>query len=384
MSTQKAYYLIVKFLSDKLNEEERKQLETLLEDPENENLFSELVHANFTSEYSLKEFSSAGLQKVLREKIRSEKRPGPLRIKRMQPILKYAAVLVLVLGIGYFFSEYLFVTDQGNGKIVPKDDAIVLELEDGKTEILNPLVSKVVQNDDGMVVGQQEKNVIRYTSNSDVETLVYNTLRVPYGKRFDLVLSDGTKVYLNAGTSLKYPVKFLPKMKREVFLSGEAFFDVEKDKEHPFIVNAHEMDVEVLGTKFVVSLYEEDEMTSVVLIEGAVDLSKEDAPEKVKLTPGTRGVLDHHSGRISKGAVNTDFYTAWMDSVLVFRNQTFDNIAKKLERVFNVTIITRNREFGQEVFNASFDNETIEDILSYFQETHDMDYSIENNVIYIN
>ena len=382
MSTQKAYYLIVKFLSDKLNEEERKQLETLLEDPENENLFSELVHANFASEYSLKEFSSTGLQKVLREKIRREKRPS--RIKRIRPILKYAAVLVLILGIGYFFSEYLFVADQGNGKIVPKDDAIVLEREDGKTEILNPLVSKSVQNDQGRIVGQQEKNVIRYTNNSDIETLVYNTLRVPYGKRFDLVLSDGTKVYLNAGTTLKYPVKFLTTMQREVFLSGEAFFDVEKDQEHPFIVNAHEMDIEVLGTKFVVSLYEEDEMTSVVLIEGAVDLSKEDVSEKVNLTPGTRGVLDHHSGHINKGVVNTNFYTAWMDSVLVFRNQTFDNIAKKLERVFNVTITTRNRGFGQEVFNASFDNETIEDILSYFQETHDMEYSIENNVIYIN
>ncbi|BFP41996.1 DUF4974 domain-containing protein [Flavobacteriaceae bacterium GF1] len=381
MSTQKAYYLIVKFLSDKLNEEERKQLETLLEDPENENLFSELVHANFASEFSLKEFSSTGLQKVLREKIRREKRPS--QVKRIGPILKYAAVLVLILGIGYFFSEYLFVTNQGNGKIVPKDDAIILEREDGKTQILNPLVSKAVENDQGIVVGQQEKNVIRYTNNSDVETLVYNTLRVPYGKRFDLVLSDGTKVFLNAGTSLKYPVKFLPGKKREVFLSGEAFFDVEKDQEHPFIVNAHEMDIEVLGTKFVVSLYEEDASTSVVLVEGAVDLSIENTGKNTLLTPGTMGVLDSGTTEIITKTVDTNFYTSWMDGVLIFRGQTFGAIAKKLERIYNVSIDNENTDFNNEVFNASFNNESIENILIYFKDSYEMEYTIENGKVII-
>jgi ferric-dicitrate binding protein FerR (iron transport regulator) len=130
-------------------------------------------------------------------------------------------------------------------------------------------------------------------------------------------------------------------------------------------------------------LYEEDKVTSVVLVEGAVDLAKEGNSKITSLTPGTRGVLDFNSGLISKAIVNTNDYTAWMQGLLVFRNQPFENIAKKLERVYNVTIVSDNKALDKEVFNASFNNETIENILSYFKDSYKISYTIENNIIYI-
>lgn len=382
MSTKRAHYLITKFLSDKLSEEEIQQLEQLLEDSENQALFSEVIQANFTSDYSLKQFSTKSLQDVLRERMQKEKNPFSRR--KVFSLMKYAAVFICLIGVTYLMKDILFTNSDYHQQIVVKDDAIVLELEDGTTEVLNPSGSKVVQNGQGLVVGKQLKNVIQYSDSLELETLVYNTLRVPFGKQFDLILSDGTKVFLNSGTSLKYPVKFLSGQKRDVFLNGEAFFDVEKDNNRPFTVNANELDVDVLGTQFVVSLYEEDKEVSVVLVEGSVDLSKDNDSVTTRLTPGNRGVLDYNTGLISKKNVKTSIYTAWIDGVLIFRNETFENISRKLERVYNITIVIRDPEFGKEVFNASFNNETIENILSYFKDSYDMDYTIENNIIYIN
>lgn len=382
MSTKRAHYLIAKFLSDKLSVEETLELEELLTDPENQVVFSEVIQANFTSDYNLKQFSSKSLQDALQERMRKEK--NPFSRKKVFSVMKYAAVFVCLMGIAYFLKDSLFTNSNYNQQIIVKDDAIVLELEDGKTEILNPSSSKVVHNGQGLVVGKQSKNVIQYSDSLKLETLVYNTLRVPFGKQFDLVLSDGTKVFLNSGTSLKYPVKFLSGQKREVFLKGEAFFDVEKDNNRPFTVNANELDVAVLGTQFLVSLYEEDEEVSVVLVEGSVDLYKDNDSVTTRLTPGTRGVLDYNTGLINTKNVKTSIYTAWIDGVLIFRNETFENISRKLERVYNITIVNRDSDFSKEVFNASFNNETIEDILSYFKDSYDMDYIIEDNIIYIN
>ena len=121
--------------------------------------------------------------------------------------------------------------------------------------------------------------------------MVYNTLKIPYGKKFEVQLSDGTIVHLNAGTSLRYPVQFVKNQSRQVYLTGEAFFEVSKDKAHPFTVNTQEVNVEVLGTKFNVNSYTEDVSTDVVLVEGKVSLykDKKTAENQVYLTPGLKG-----------------------------------------------------------------------------------------------
>src|SRR5690606_36367432 len=107
-------------------------------------------------------------------------------------------------------------------------------------------------------------------TNSD--KLAYNTLKIPFGKKFRLQLSDGTMVHINSGSTLKYPIKFIAGENRQVYLDGEAFFDVAKDKKHPFIVNADNLNVRVLGTHFNVSNYPEDAVTDVVLVEGSVGM----------------------------------------------------------------------------------------------------------------
>ncbi|PIA81222.1 hypothetical protein BFR04_14875 [Gaetbulibacter sp. 4G1] len=304
-------------------------------------------------------------------------------INSVSKAFKYAAVAVIFLSLGYFYQQGYF---SSKPEFVIPSEHITLELENGNIQIINEDGSTKVVDVKGNVVGTQSGTQLVYSNDIIKEKLVYNTLTVPYGKRFEIQLSDGTNVHLNAGTSLKYPVKFINGKNRQVFLNGEAFFDVTSDKKHPFIVNAEALNVEVFGTEFNVSAYPEDATTDVVLVEGSVALYNEEETLKdgVTIVPGTKGSHDKNENSISTEKVNIEIYTQWMKGGLVFRNSSFENISKKLERHYNVKIINTNEQLNKEVFNASFKEEPIDIILSYFKNSFDIEYRIEENTIYIN
>lgn len=297
-----------------------------------------------------------------------------------------AASVVVLLGIGFVYQKGNFKT-KPEQKFDFKSTDIVLQLENGNTQIISENNKVEVRDADGNVVGNQDGDKIVYDDNSDLETVTYNTIKIPYGKKFKLQLSDGTLVHLNSGTTLKYPVKFIAGENRQVFLDGEAFFDVAKDKKHPFIVNADALNIRVLGTHFNVSNYPEDTATDVVLVEGSVGMYRSneefDAAKNTILKPGYKGSFNRENAFISTKPVITDIYTSWINGGLTFRNMTFKNIITKLERRYNVTIINKNEKLANEKFNASFSDESIEKVMSYFNDIHGINYTIKNNQILI-
>lgn len=300
--------------------------------------------------------------------------------------ISIAASLLVLLGVGFAYKQTLF-----NKTVEPKFDFkstdIVLQLEDGKVQIISENNSVQVKDAKGNVIGNQNGDKIVYENNSDLEKVTYNTIKIPYGKKFRLQLSDGTLVHLNSGTTLKYPVKFIAGENRQVYLDGEAFFDVAKDKKHPFIVNADALNVRVLGTHFNVSNYPEDAATDVVLVEGSVGMYRSDeefnADKNTILKPGYKGSFNRGNALISTKPVITDIYTSWINGGLTFRNMTFKNIITKLERRYNVTIVNKNEKLASEKFNASFKDESIEKVMSYFNDIHGINYTIKNNQILI-
>ncbi|QSW91144.1 DUF4974 domain-containing protein [Flavobacterium endoglycinae] len=310
----------------------------------------------------------------------------PSRKSNYRKYISIAASVIVLLGIGFFYKQ-----NMSNKAVEPKFDFkssdIVLQLENGEVQVISEHNSAQVKDAKGNIVGNQNGDKLVYESNSDSEKLIYNTIKIPYGKKFRLQLSDGTFVHLNSGTTLKYPVKFISGENRQVFLDGEAFFDVAKDKKHPFIVNADELNVRVLGTHFNVSNYPEDALTDVVLVEGSVGMyesSQEfDAAKNTILKPGFKGSFNKENAKISTKAVITDIYTSWIDGGLTFRNMTFKNIITKLERRYNVAIVNKNEKLASEKFNASFKEESIENVMSYFNEIHGINYTIKNNQILI-
>lgn len=297
---------------------------------------------------------------------------------------KYAATIIVVIGCSFFLINKFKVN---NNDLKISSDAIELILESGDKKILYTNgESKIVENN-GEVIGSQKGNIINYDSKTTSKKLVYNELRVPYGKTFNIFLSDGTKVFLNAGTTLKYPVNFIKGKNREVFLEGEAYFEVSKDEMHPFIVNANEMNIKVLGTKFNVSSYNDDSEINTVLVEGSVSLSSDSKPNDASLLkPGYKGSLDKSQSKISFKKVDTRIYTEWMHGDVIFRNSTFKEITKKLERNYNVIIENKYNELSLKRFNASFNKniETIDDIMTSIGEIHPFTYTHMDNKIIIN
>lgn len=303
------------------------------------------------------------------------------------PMFKFisiAASILILLSIGWSYQDDFFKQKKD---LIINSNEITLQLANGDVQIISGTKKTQVTDSEGNVVASHNGNKIAYDTETALEELVYNTIKIPYGKRFELELSDGTIVHLNAGTTLKYPVKFIASQNRQVFLEGEAFFDVAKDKKHPFVVNANNLNVRVLGTHFNVSSYPEDNLTDVVLVEGSVGLynanEKFDPSKNTVLKPGYKGSFNKKDNHIETRAVNTDIYTSWMEGRLTFKNMSFTDITKKLERHYNVTIVNQNKKLANEKFYASFSDEPIEKVLSYFNDLHGINYTIKNNEIRI-
>ena len=178
---------------------------------------------------------------------------------------------------------------------------------------------------------------------------------------------------------MRYPVKFLKGHKREVFIDGEAYFKVAKDKEHPFVVNADAVAVEVLGTEFNISSYKEDQEIKTVLVEGSISLSNSVNPKgNVMLKPGQKAAWSRAVHDTAIEEVDVDMYTGFIKGELVFRNIAFEDMAKKLERRYNVRIQNNNLLLKDKRLNARFnvEVESIEDVLKSINKIQPFQYKI--------
>ena len=376
--------LIIGYINQTSTIEDLKTIIEKLKQPKNVSLFKAYIKINYYSIYIMNQSDTESIIKELKSRISKEE----YKAKRTHILLntiKYAAVFCLIFGLGYYSSINSESLDEPQ-KIIPKSNDIVLTSDDSKV-ILEKDDNKT---DDKKIISKinliQKSDQLIYDNNIDIKELVYHSLKVPYGKRFNIVFSDGSKAYLNSGSVIRYPVKFIEDKKREVFLEGEAFFDVAENKNELFIVNSNGINVEVYGTKFNVRNYSEDFNSDIVLVEGSVGINNSEVSELTMLKPGFKGSVDKENFRVKTSKVNTKIYTSWIDGEVIFRNETFSQILKKLERLYNVTIINNKNESLDEVFNAAIDveNENIEQVLEYFNKIYNIEYQIFNNKIIIN
>ena len=379
--------LAVAFLNRNASVEDLKLLIKSLESIKNIQLFKLYIKINYYSVYAMNELETKDIIDVLKARISKENRKVKT-FNMFRKTFKYAALFIIAFGLGYFS----YINDLGYGvevkKIIPKADDIVLTNEKGEEIVIkkDEYKNKSLVTIDSKNKVVQKSNELIYDSNSTIEELVFHSLKVPYGKRFDIYLSDGTKVYLNSGSSLKYPVKFLKDKPREVFLDGEAFFDVTESEINMFTVNSNGISVEVYGTKFNVRNYPEDYVSDVVLVKGSVGITNNQSDDIIKLSPGFKGSVNKENFLVETTKINTKLYTSWIDGEVIFRNESFNQIVKKLERLYNVTIINNHEFISKELFNANIDveNEKIEDVLSYFNQIYNIEYQIYKNKIIIN
>ena len=351
---------------------------------ENKEMYSRLKTV-MDKEKVLMEFSDVDPSKAWAEvQTKTQLRKKQSLFSNGKDYLKYAAAILLLLGFGYGYW-----TSKNSSESIPVDqNEITLQLGNGEVKVLTTGRFTDIKDTDGTIVGSHKGNQLDYTQSAVHEELVYNTLTVPYGKRFDIVLSDGSKAHLNAGSSLKYPVKFLEHGERRVFLEGEAFFDVTEDQNHPFIVSADNMNVKVLGTEFNITSYQEDSHVNTVLVEGSVSLygNNENLEENntMKLEPGYRASWEKTEEKFEVKKVNTAIYTGWLNGKLVLKRMPFKDIMKKFQRYYNVSISNNYKALDDKVFTATFDVESIEEALDVFAEDTFFEYRLEGSHITIN
>lgn len=373
--------LILKYLSNNATAKELDILSDWILIDGNAKIFQEYIQLHLEIVTTMNGPNTDKLKKNLLQKIKKDK----IR-SNFKGFLKYAAISLLLFSLGIFFQHERSLTDETN-ILIPKEESITIILGNGKMETLKTDGNREVKDEEGNIIGKQNNTQLSYTAKAEDQKLIYNTLNVPYGKKFDVVLSDGTHVYLNSGTSLRFPVAFIKGASRKVFLTGEAYFDVREDKKHPFVVNANEIDIQVLGTKFNVSHYPEDANINTVLVEGAVELLRTEEGtsdlESVKLKPGNKAEWHKNSNEISVSNVDTGLYTAWVKGKLVFRNTSFKQIREALQRHYNVNIINNNSHLEEQLFDATFDIETIDEVLESFNKSWAIDYTILDNEVII-
>lgn len=382
MTVKKSERLIVKYLSNQANQEEIEKLTAWLEEEQHKIIFKDFVKANYVMDHAMQHFDASEVQKQLADRIKKEK--NVFYRHRFASYYKYVAIVIVALGTFYFYQNSELFLDHEN-HVIPRVGDIVLQMDNQSVEIIDGNQTRNLTDQYGRIIGKINKNRLVYTNTFSEGKTVYNTLKVPYGKNFEVQLVDGTVVRLNSGTSLRYPVQFLKNQNRAVYLIGEAYFEVSKDKHHPFTVSTQDVNIEVLGTKFNVNTFTEDQTTDVVLIEGKVSLYKDKKTNKnqVFLKPGSKATNIKGEAAITTQEVNTTYYTDWVSGSLVFKNASFNDIIKKLERHYYVTFVNKNKMLGKEVFNARFDNEPIEVVLKYFSDSYAINYEINKDVIII-
>lgn len=373
--------IIVKYLNSQATMSELENLEFWLSKSSNEEEFLKYVKINYLVDYNMKKFNSISSRDNLLEFINKEKKNQ--RVKKLTHFIKYAAIVIILVTIGYKMQNNYASQD------VISNQIITLQQENGQVNELNDDATMKVKNSNGDVVGFQNGNKLVYNANSKINKIIYNTIKVPFGKLFEIQLSDGTKVTLNAGTSLKYPVKFIEGEERIVFIEhGEAYFDVTKDPKHPFIVKNKEVSVEVLGTQFNVSAYPEDTSFSTVLVEGSVSLYKNkkmsNLGKSTILSPGYKASWSLANETFKVSEADVELHTAWLSGRIILKHTKFNTIIKKLERHYNVEIINNDEVLGNELITATFDIETIEEVLEVINEIHPINYEITDSKIVIN
>jgi transmembrane sensor len=343
--------------AEKLTPAEEKTLqEWLAASPHNREVYNDLSNPD-TLESEMKKMvggRKVDLWQKINKAAREIRKPGILSFFSSR-VGKYAAVIaVLLIGAGAYF---LFIKESKDNKPVadqnqqptitpdlqPGKDRAVLQLADGSTIILDEANNGFVSKQGGADISKKDGELnYSIVDPASMANHGVNTLRIPKGGKWTLDLSDGSRVFLNAESSIVYPVVFNGDS-REVTVNGEAYFEVAKDAKRPFRVTTKNMTVEVLGTHFNLNSYGDEDAVQTTLLEGAVRSRFGD--EQITLRPGQQCILNT-SGKLKLNTrVDIEKVMAWKDNSFHFQDDNIENIMKQLARWYNVDIVYEGKVF---------------------------------------
>ena len=322
-------------------------------DVDNQELnYAQIIYSYLSSE---KDYSWGDEKKKTKEKIKLSLYKTQLR----KNLTKWAVAASIILAVfsGWFIQNSIkrdsqIVNFAQSLEIVIPDSITNLFLNDGKkVSIYKEEPSIIYDNGGNQIIVDSVQKISQEIVD---EKSVYNTLVVPYGKRTQLTLSDGSIVWLNSGSKLVYPANM--KEKRNVYIEGEAVFEVTHSEQHPFLVSTKDFEIKVLGTVFNVSAYPDDKVSSTVLEKGKIELTPNNKSifrsNKLTIQPGTMALYNPDEKLFYQQQVDPKNYLSWRDGYFIFKNENLGNILKKLERYYNIEIVLNNIGLEKENFSG--------------------------------
>ena len=309
---------------------------------------------------------------------------------RFRKFMQYAALFALILLIGaaipYIYSymnsdKYVEIASASSTNNEAK-----LILPGGEEILLNKEQSDLQFNSTGSQIKINKDSIINFNKPNEQNAMAQ--VVIPYGKRSSLLLSDGTKVWLNAGSKLIFPQKFTGK-ERKVILKGEAYFDVFKNKEIPFIVSTDKMNVTVHGTEFNVRDNDSDNELEVVLVEGAVSLKENSVmnilSNEIKLKPNQKAVFSKADDKTSiESNIDVAQYISWKEGLLEFDRENILSVFKKLSRFYNISFVAQSSvELNNKISGKLDLKESLQDVLKVISDVAPVSFRIENDKVFV-
>lgn len=302
----------------------------------------------------------------------------------VRQILRYAAIVLPIIGLGVILYQNLKVNQDltdSNIQVITSNltKNPLLVLSTGETVNLDESQNQVIEEQDGTVISRNDNNQLEYTASSKESNLT-NTLIIPRGGSYGIQLADGTKVWINSDSQLKYPSSF-GEGERKVELTGEAYFEVVTDAKRPFVVVTNQMEVMAKGTSFNVSAYPSDGQTATTLVEGLVEIkSGSNKPLTLKEGYMATAKIDCPSLSVQKADVNQ--VKSWVDGFYYFENMPLPELAKRIERWYDVEISLQGEDLEKVMFTGAMEQDKpVDFILSLIKESKSIKYSVNGKKI---
>lgn len=305
--------------------------------------------------------------------------PQPAVYKKLWPRIAAAAILLISLSAGlvFYYPKGNRGQQTAQNKIIAGSNKAYLTLDNGKKITLSDALNGTIAQQAAISITKTSNGQLVYNHIANVtasDSLTSNTITTPKGGQWQVILPDGTKVWLNAASALTYPTTFTRLKYRTVQLSGEAYFEVAKDKAHPFIVKTAKQEVEVLGTHFNINSYTDEPEVKTTLLEGRVKVtSNTDNATKI-LSPGEQSVLT--SGSLIVGNADAEEAVAWKNGYFRFNDQEITDVMRKVARWYDIEVVYEEQPVNER-FNGTISRFTnISDVLEMLEKTKAVHFKI--------
>lgn len=347
MSEDQLKKLIEKYLSGQQDAEEAALLQQLLDTPEGMRRLGEIMDEQLAANRATADEHPEVVSRILKgisDQIADEKKVISIRRRSIIKRWSVAASLLILIAVSAFFftnrktnndTPVLAAVDHAD--IAAGKDGAVLTLDDGSTMILDSLGNGFVTTQNGTKITLQNGQLIYDAGHPQAGEVSYNTMSTPRGRQFQLVLPDGSKVWLNAASSIRYPTVFTG-TERKVEITGEAYFEVAHNRSLPFKVQVNkETTVEVLGTHFNINSYEDEESINTTLLEGSVRVKHSNG--EIVLKPGQQARAKGTEQIKVLSGVDIEKVMAWKNGVFNFQDATLEEVMRQLERWYDIDVV---------------------------------------------